>query len=119
MLTVGDLKQVLEDIPDEAVVVFLSQPSWPFVYSISGTGDVQEVLQHECESDDYHGEGISFDEFMMIEDPLHSLLGSVFGRSQMDDMKEMIENGETPILYLTEGTQLRYATGGEAGLWNG
>lgn len=43
-MTVGELIAELEGMPEDAPVLFASQPSWPFEYSINS---VVEVMQEK------------------------------------------------------------------------
>jgi hypothetical protein len=48
--TVGDLKAELESFDDEMEVRFVSQPSWPFEYSVENI-----VHGDDMENEKYHG----------------------------------------------------------------
>ena len=53
MMTVGELKEMLEDLDDDMEVRLAHQPSWPFEYSISN-GQVVDV--NEPDEDDEEAE---------------------------------------------------------------
>ena len=55
MMTVSDLKDILEGLPDEAEVRLAEQPSWPFEYSVG------EVQYDEDNNIVYIGEGQQLD----------------------------------------------------------
>lgn len=42
-MTVGELKQLLEDFEDDQEVKIMSQPSWPFEYDIAGLISRDEI----------------------------------------------------------------------------
>jgi len=48
-MNVAELKEMLEYMDDDAEVLFMSQPSWPFEYSIAGV-----VTRDQFESDSEH-----------------------------------------------------------------
>jgi hypothetical protein len=83
-MTVGELKELLQDLDDEMEVRLAHQPSWPFEYSISGA---EVVDLNEPDPDDT----------VEPEDEEHP-----------DDVEEPEPN---EILYLAEGTQLGYLPG--------
>lgn len=57
-MTVGQLKELLADYPDETEVRFAAQPNWPFEYSISaditdnGSGNENEDGEDEDQTDE-------------------------------------------------------------------
>jgi hypothetical protein len=54
MLTVGDLKEMLEEFDDDAEVRLASQPNWPFEYSVLGVVDGNLLTdREEDENGDY------------------------------------------------------------------
>lgn len=80
-MNVGELKDLLEGLDDEVEVRLMTQPSWPFEYSVAGT-----ILWSEL-SGEFHPADVSID----AED-----------KCEMDSSED--------ILYLVEGTQLGYGT---------
>lgn len=91
-MTVGELKDILEGYDDELEVRFMSQPNWPFEYSIEGAVSREEMNE---DADDEDGEG---DE-------------------EFEDDEEGKENQNKPkdCLFLVEGQQLGY---GSRRAWN-
>ena len=46
-MTVGELIEMLQDMPEDALVRFASQPQWPFEYEIK-----RDVVEHDTEEGD-------------------------------------------------------------------
>lgn len=83
MMTVGELKELLEDLDDEMEVRIAQQPSWPLEYAIGG-GEVVDL--NEPAEDE----------------------GEFVPPGEEEDLEE-----EEPreVLYLFEGSQLGYLPG--------
>lgn len=51
MMTVKQLRDLLEDFDDDANVFIMSQPHWPFEYSVAGAVERREFI--DGDDDDY------------------------------------------------------------------
>jgi hypothetical protein len=82
-MTVGQLRELLEDYPDEAEVRMACQPSWPFEYSIAGVVALSEMKERGDE------DGSDFDD-------RHPSTG--------------INPKPDEVVFIVEGRQLSYGT---------
>lgn len=66
-MTVGELIEYLQDLDQDARVYFMSQPSWPFEYSIRGvtTRSEFEDIDSEENDDDHSGKRSGNDVFLV------------------------------------------------------
>lgn len=58
-MTVGELKELLDDMEDEIEVRLAHQPEWPFEYEIRDVAFIEEDPEPACDDD---GEPIEEDE---------------------------------------------------------
>lgn len=139
-LTVGQLRELIEDLNDETEVRWLSQPSWPFEWSIDGAATSEFLLDRKYW--DLHRSCMNGDSDELILDDSQALQAQQDGYKVHDyptrgdspedvrmihiagkDMwlKELIDEElpEEGVLYLAEGSQLGYAKDWQTSLWNG
>ena len=68
-MTVGELKEMLEDLPDDARVFIMSQQSWPFECAVAGVKTRLDLGQFDDEDDapskDDHGQMHPTDVFIV------------------------------------------------------
>ncbi len=83
MMTVGELKEMLEDLDDAMEVRLAHQPSWPFEYSIRD-GLVMDIKG--CDPED-------------------------LPETDMDGSRFVDDHEPEEILYLVEGRQIGYLPG--------
>lgn len=81
-MTVGELIEMLEEQDEEAEVKLMTQPSWPFEYTIAGITSSREILR--AQADEMDGEAA--------------------------DEAEAAGEEEGEVIYLLEGTQLGYGS---------
>lgn len=96
--TVAQLRDLLDGLDDDTEVRLMSQPSWPFEYSVLGTWTPQPKTDAcgECglpEESEVHGSD---------------------GDHDMEDGQDFEPNGApaSGVVYLVEGQQLAYGTKG-------
>ena len=51
-MTVAELKEELENYDDGQTVRIMSQPNWPFQYSLRGVVSTDDIKSHESEPDE-------------------------------------------------------------------
>jgi hypothetical protein len=93
-LTVKELRDMLEEMPDDAEVRFAQQPSYPLEYT------VRDVVQVDVN-------GMTEDEELEVENICEETGANRF------DVEANIMNGREPewVVYLVEGQQIGYLPG--------
>lgn len=97
-MTVFELIELLQDLPEDAEVRFAQQPSYPFEYSISNVvcPDLPEIVRKAA-----------FDEMSEEEQE------QVMARADEDEVLLLDEGEDEPqqVVYLGEGSQIGYLPG--------
>jgi hypothetical protein len=66
-MTVGELKEYLENFDDEAEVRIMSQPSWPFEYSIDSVKSREDFEDIENSEDEPQRKEKNISDVFIIE----------------------------------------------------
>lgn len=117
-MNVQELKELLEDLPDDMEVRLMIQPSYPFEYSITGSV-MKSELQDEDQAPDEFAARL-WNQNVPLEEIRRRLKQEYgFGDDDCDELLPNLDDVELPdqedCLYLLEGSQLGY---GNKNAWN-
>jgi DNA-binding transcriptional MerR regulator len=94
-MTVGELKQILEDLDDDVEVRIAQQPRWPFEYSIG------EVITCETNGDDIDECEAALERKDLTDDE----------RAEAHEELERFKEDNKHVVYIAEREQIGYLPG--------